>query len=72
VEKVQASYKVQTLSAFLGTAAPKAAPAVDFIKPLTHDEEKTSLQVFTLLNFILPYCPDPSETELMARFARLR
>jgi hypothetical protein len=31
-------------SAFLGTAAPKAAPEVDFIKLLTHDEEKTSVQ----------------------------
>jgi hypothetical protein len=72
VEKVQAGYKVQTLSAFLGTAAPKAAPPVDFIKPITHDEEKTSLQVFPILNFILQFCPtDPSETELMARFARI-
>ena len=35
VKKVQAGYKAQTLSAFLGTAAPKAAPAIDFIKPLT-------------------------------------
>ena len=43
VKKVQAGYKVQPLSAFLGTAAPKAAPAIDFIKPITHDEEKTSL-----------------------------
>ena len=29
VKKVQAGYKAQTLSAFLGTAAPKAAPAID-------------------------------------------
>jgi hypothetical protein len=72
VEKVQAGYKVQTLSAFLGTAAPKAAPPIDFIKPITHVEEKTSLQVFPILNFILQFCPtDPSETELMARFARI-
>jgi hypothetical protein len=72
VEKVQAGYKVQTLSAFLSTAAPKAAPAVDFIKPITHVEEKTSLQVFPILNFILQFCPtDPSETELMARFAKI-
>jgi hypothetical protein len=72
VKKVQAGYKVQTLSAFLGTAAPKAAPTIDFIKPITHDEEKTSLQLFSILNFILQFCPtDPSETELMARFARI-
>ena len=72
VKKVQAGYKVQTLSAFLGTAAPKAAPAIDFIKPLTHVEEKTSLQLFNILNFILQFCPtDPSEKALMARFAKI-
>jgi len=72
VEKVQAGYKVQTLSAFLGTAAPKAAPAIDFIKPVTHVEEKTSLEVFNILNFILKFCPtDPSEKALMARFAKI-
>jgi len=72
VKKVQAGYKAQTLSAFLGTAAPKAAPAIDFIKPLTPPEEKTSPQFFNILNFVLQFCPtDPSETELMARFAKL-
>src|SRR5438067_11701249 len=35
VKKVQAGYKVQTLSAFVGTAAPHAAPTIDFIKPLS-------------------------------------
>ena len=70
VKKIQAGYKAEPLSAFLGQPAPKAAPAVDFIKPLTPDEEKTSLEFFNVLNFILQYCPtDPSETELMARFA---
>src|SRR5438270_6448798 len=72
VKKVQAGYKAQTLSAFLGTAAPPAAPAVDFIKPLTPAEEKTSPKFFNILNFVLGYCPtDPSETELMARFAKI-
>jgi hypothetical protein len=72
VKKVQAGYKAQTLSAFLGTATPKAAPAIDFIKPLTPVQEKTSLQFFNVLNFVLGFCPtDPSETELMARFAKI-
>src|SRR5256886_9169987 len=31
VKKVQAGYKAQTLSAFLGQPAPKAAPPIDFI-----------------------------------------
>src|SRR6184192_1324258 len=72
VKKVQAGYKVQTLSAFLGQPAPKAAPAIDFMKPLTPAEEKTSPQFFNILNFVLQFCPTvPSEKELMARFARL-
>jgi hypothetical protein len=72
VKEVQAGYKAQTLSAFLGTAAPKAAPVIDFIKPLTPTEEKTSLEFFNILNFVLGYCPtDPTEVELMARFAKI-
>ena len=72
VKKVQAGYKAQTLSAFLGTAAPKAAPVIDFIKPLSPAEEKTSPQFFNILNFVLRFCPThPSETELMARFAKI-
>src|SRR5437660_11940289 len=72
VKKVQAGYKVQTLSAFLGQPAPKAAPAIDFIKPLTPEEEKTSPRFFNILNFVLQFCPTvPSEEALMARFAKL-
>jgi hypothetical protein len=72
VKKVQAGYKAQTLSAFLGNPAPKAAPAIDFVKPLTPEAEKTSPQFFSILNFVLQFCPtNPSETELMARFARI-
>jgi hypothetical protein len=72
VKKVQAGYKAQTLSAFLGAAAPKAAPVIDFIKPLTPAEEKISPQFFNILNFVLQFCPtNPSETELMARFAMI-
>jgi hypothetical protein len=72
VKKVQAGYKVQPLSAFLGQPAPKSAPAIDFIKPLTPAEEKTSPQFFNILNFVLQFCPTvPSEQALMARFAKI-
>ena len=72
VKKVQAGYKVQPLSAFLDQPAPKAAPAIDFIKPLTPAEEKTSPQFFNILNFVLQFCPMvPSEKALMARFAKI-
>ena len=72
VKKVQAGYKAQPLSAFLGEPAPKAAPAIDFIKPLTPAEQKTSPEFFNILNFVLQFCPThPSENELMARFAKI-
>jgi hypothetical protein len=72
VKKIQAGYKVQPLSAFLGQPAPAAAPAIDFIKPLTAADQRTSPEFFNILNFVLQFCPtDPSETELMARFARI-
>src|SRR3984885_6469202 len=72
VKKVQAGFKVQTLSSFLGTTAPKTAPTIDFIKPLTVETQKTSLEFFNILNFVLQFCPTvPSEKTLMARFARI-
>jgi hypothetical protein len=72
VKKVQAGYKAQTLSAFLSQPAPKAASTIDFIKPLSPAEEKTSPELFNILNFVLQFCPtNPSETELMARFAKI-
>ncbi len=72
VKKVQAGYQVQTLSAFLGLPAPNAAPAIDFIKPLTPETQKTSLEFFNILNFVLKFCPTvSSEKELMTRFAKI-
>lgn len=72
VKKIQAGYKVEPLSKFLGQPAPSPAPAVDFIAPLSAADERTSPDFFKELNFILQFCPtDPSETALMARFAEL-
>jgi hypothetical protein len=72
VKKVQAGYKVESLSAFLGRPAPKSAPPVDFIKPLTPEAQKASLEFFNILNFVLRFCPmHPAEKDLMARFAKI-
>ncbi len=72
VKKVQAGYKAQPLSAFLSQPAPKAGPTIDFINPLAPEQQKTSLGVFNILNFVLQFCPtNPSETEIMARFAKI-
>jgi hypothetical protein len=70
VKKVQAGYKAQPLSAFLGQPAPAAMP-IDFMKPLSEADQKTSPEFFNELSYALKYAPtDPSETELMARFAK--
>jgi hypothetical protein len=72
VKKIQAQYKLQPLSAFLGKPAASSAPAVDWIKPLTQDEQKTSLEFFNIVNFVLRYSPTvPSEVDLMERFAKI-
>ena len=72
VKKIQAGYQVVPLSQFLGNPAPEAPAAVDFIKPLSPEMEKTSPEFFNCLNFVLGFCPpSPAETEIMARFASL-
>lgn len=72
VKNIQAGYQLLPLSAFLGTAAPEQAPVTNFVKPLTPKSQKTSVEVFNILNFLLQFCPtDPSEKELMARFAKI-
>ncbi len=72
VKRVQAGYRVQSLSAFLGGPAPQAVPAVDFMTPLTPEAQRTDVRFFNVLSFVLQYCPaHPSETELMARFAEI-
>jgi hypothetical protein len=90
VKKIQAGYKAQTLSDFLGesppagtsteletpsaaapVAVPEAQPA-SVLKPLTQDEEKTSLEFFRILNAVLSIAPTPAEeTDLRARFAKI-
>ena len=72
VKAIQAGYEVQPLSAFLGKPAPKAVPAINFIKPLTREEIRKSPKIFEQLNFVLQFCPThPSEQALMDRFAKL-
>jgi hypothetical protein len=72
VKKIQAGYKVEPLSAFLGQPKPPPAPEINFLKPLDAKEERTSPAFFNVLAFILQFCPPhPSETGMRARFARL-
>ncbi len=72
VKKIQDEYRAQTLSDYLGQPAPSAASKVDLVKPLTVADQKISPEFFNILSFVLQFCPtQPSETELMARFATI-
>lgn len=72
VKKIQAGYTVQPLSAFLNQPAPAPAPPIDFVPPLTPDQQKTSPQFFDIMNFVLRFAPTlPSEKDLRARFATI-
>ena len=67
VEKVQAGYKVQPLSAFLKQPAPAAAPSVDWPKI---DKELVKTQFFEYLDFALQFAPaTPEEAEIRSRLA---
>jgi len=72
VKKIQAGYRVQTLSQFLGKPAPAPAPTINFMKPLTADQERASLDFLNVLNFVLQFCPiSPSEMGLRTRLAKI-
>jgi hypothetical protein len=71
VKKVQDGYKIQALSTFLGQPAPTVSTE-DFMKPISAEGEKSSLEFFNVLSFVLNFCPtDSSEKELMERFAKI-
>jgi hypothetical protein len=69
VEKVQAGYRVQPLSAYLKQPAPPAAPAIDF-PPIDAKMVKTNF--FDYLDFVLQFAPaGPEEQEIRAKLARI-
>jgi hypothetical protein len=72
VRKIQSGYHAVPLSKFLNQPAPPAAPAVNWPKPTPDFITTASPAIFPYVNFLLQFCPtDPSETDLMARFAKL-
>jgi hypothetical protein len=72
VKKIQAGYKVQTLSAFLKKDAPPVAPEITWPKI---DKESAARDPFAYLNFLLALCPPvgPADVEvpLRAKFATI-
>lgn len=72
VKKIQAGYKLQPLSAFTGKAAPTAMPDPEWIKPLSPTDQRTSLEMFNVLAFMLQFAPiHPSEKAVRTRFTRI-
>ena len=69
VKKVQAGYKVQTLSAYLNQPPPTPATAVDFPKI---DKELVKTNFFDYLDFALQFAPaQENEKEIRAQLARI-
>jgi hypothetical protein len=69
VEKIQAGYKVQLLSAFLGKSAPPAVPAINFPKI---NKEMVKTGFFDYLDFALQFAPaGPEEKDIRAQLARI-
>ena len=72
VKKVQAGYKVQTLSAFLNQAPPPAAPEIAWPKI---DKQMAAADPFAYLSFVLQFCPPTGpaavDKPLRARFATI-
>ena len=69
-KKVQSAFKVETLSQYMGTPAPKAATVLDF--PVYSLEKIRSVEFITYLNFLLGQVkPNPSESALLKRFSEI-
>ena len=69
VEKVQAGYKVQTLSAYLKQPATTAATAIDFPKI---DKDLVKKNFFEYLDFALQFAPPgPEERVIREKLARI-
>ena len=72
VKEVQAGYQVTPLSVFTNQPPPPPAPAIDFMPPLTPDQQRTSPQFFEILRFVMRYAPVlPDEKEMRDRFASI-
>ena len=72
VNALQDQYRVQTLSAYLGSTPPPPAPSFVQVKPMDVRRESESLQFFTILNAMLAYMPLlKEEAGLRSRFVKI-
>ncbi len=69
VEKIQAGYKAQPLSAFLKQPAPAAAPVLNWPKI---DKDLVKTEFFEYLDYALQFAPPgPEEQAIRAKLARI-
>jgi hypothetical protein len=70
VSKIQSGYHAERLSSFLHQPAPPSPPAVSWSQPA--DIMTPSPIIFSIIDFLFQFCPpNPSEKNLLARFAKL-
>ena len=70
VKKIQNGYRVEPLSAFLGTKAPSPAAAIDF--PAWQEGAQFNAESFDYVNFMLSIIDTPQEEQaLMERFGKI-
>lgn len=70
VKQIQAGYKVEPLSAYLGTKAPVASPAIDY--PPIKNRELIESDTFRYVNFLLQFSPElEGEQDLRERFTEI-
>jgi len=70
VKKIQQQYKLQSLSAFLGQPAPKAAPEIKWM-PWKEGVETTD-KFWDYVNFLLPFTtPNPQDKPVLDRMAKI-
>lgn len=69
VEKVQAGYRVQPLSAFLKQPAPPAAPRIDFLPATTEGIKKNFYEYLDAALQYLP--PTPEDKDIRAKLASI-
>ncbi len=69
VEKVQAGYKVQPLSAFLKQPAPPAAPKIDFLPATTRGIKENFYEYLDAALQFVP--PSPESNDIRAKLARI-
>jgi hypothetical protein len=70
VKEIQASYKLEPLSSFAGTPAPKAAPAINWPQWIEDDETKEAY--WSYVSFLLPFVtPKPDDQAMYEALAQL-